>query len=138
VKRDGRVGVIMNKAEIGQGVTAAFATLVAEDLDVAVEAVDLAFADSHPEYRTSSRMYLTGGSTSPRGARNVLASTIAGIAGSSNCDVTSGALVGDRIEHDVFKDDALSWSSWRFATSCSWGSWRWGQQSRGAAGAQGT
>jgi len=48
------------------GASAAFATLVAEELDVAVEAVDLAFADSHPEYRTSSRMYLTGGSTSTK------------------------------------------------------------------------
>jgi isoquinoline 1-oxidoreductase beta subunit len=66
VKRDGRIGVTMNKAEIGQGVTAAFATLVAEELDVPVEAIDCTFADSLPEYKTSSFMHLTGGSTSTR------------------------------------------------------------------------
>jgi len=66
VKRDSRVGVAVNKAEIGQGVTAAFATLVAEELDVAVESIDLSFPDSRPEFKTSSGMYLTGGSTSTK------------------------------------------------------------------------
>jgi isoquinoline 1-oxidoreductase beta subunit len=66
VKRDGRIAVAINKAEIGQGVTVAFATLVAEELDVLVESIDYAFADSLPEYRTSTRMHLTGGSTSTK------------------------------------------------------------------------
>jgi len=66
VKRDGRIGLTINKAEIGQGVTAAFATLVAEELDVPIESIDYAFADSLPEFKTSSFMQLTGGSTSTK------------------------------------------------------------------------
>ena len=68
VKRDGRVGVFVNKAEFGQGVTAAYSTLVAEELDVPVDHIDFAFADSFPEYRTSFFMHLTGGSTSTKEA----------------------------------------------------------------------
>jgi len=68
VKRDGRVGLMINKAEIGQGITVAFATLVAEELDVAIESIDYAFADSFPEYRTSSLLQLTGGSASTKEA----------------------------------------------------------------------
>jgi isoquinoline 1-oxidoreductase subunit beta len=64
VKRDGRIGLIINKCEFGQGVTAAYSTLVAEELDVPVESVDFAFADSHPEYKTSFFIHQTGGSTS--------------------------------------------------------------------------
>lgn len=66
VKRDGRVGITMNKSEFGQGVTAAFATLVAEELDVPIESIDSAFAPSLPEYKTSTGMHLTGGSTSTK------------------------------------------------------------------------
>ena len=66
VKKNGRIGVIVNKAEIGQGVTAAFCTLVAEELDVPVESVDFVFADSLPEYRTMFLMHLTGGSMSTK------------------------------------------------------------------------
>jgi isoquinoline 1-oxidoreductase subunit beta len=62
----GRIAVAVNKAEMGQGVTTAFATLVAEELDVALDAVDVHFADSRPEYRTSFGMQQTGGSTSTK------------------------------------------------------------------------
>ncbi len=68
VKRDGRIGLAINKAEIGQGVTTAYSTLVAEELDVPVEAIDFYFADSFPEYRTSFLMHQTGGSTSTKEA----------------------------------------------------------------------
>lgn len=68
VKRDGRVAVAINKTEIGQGVSTAFSTLVAEELDVSLDAIDFHFADSFPEYRTSFNMHQTGGSTSTKEA----------------------------------------------------------------------
>lgn len=66
VKRDGRIDVAVNKTEIGQGVTTAYATLVAEELDIPVEQVDFHFADSKPEYRTSYTIHQTGGSSSTK------------------------------------------------------------------------
>ncbi|MEZ4360415.1 MAG: molybdopterin cofactor-binding domain-containing protein [Kofleriaceae bacterium] len=60
----GVVSLAVNKAEIGQGVTTGYATLVAEELDVPVESIDVHFADSFPEYRTSFGIQQTGGSTS--------------------------------------------------------------------------
>ena len=67
----GRIRLAVNKAEIGQGVTTGYATLVAEELEVEVDAIDFFFADSLPEYRTSGlegvpmfRLHATGGSTS--------------------------------------------------------------------------
>jgi CO/xanthine dehydrogenase Mo-binding subunit len=68
VKRDGRVALEVNKAEIGQGVTTGYATLVAEELDVPLDAIDIHLADSLPEYRTSFLMHQTGGSTSTKEA----------------------------------------------------------------------
>jgi isoquinoline 1-oxidoreductase subunit beta len=64
VMPDGRIALIVNKAEIGQGVTTAYATLAAEELGVPIDHVDPHYADSHPEMRTSFRLQITGGSTS--------------------------------------------------------------------------
>jgi isoquinoline 1-oxidoreductase beta subunit len=64
VMPDGRIALIVNKAEIGQGVTTAYCTLAAEELGVPMEHVDPHYADSHPEMRTSFRLQITGGSTS--------------------------------------------------------------------------
>ncbi len=66
VKHDGRVRLMVNKAEFGQGVTAMFATLAAEELDVPVESVECVFADSLPQFKTSNSMQLTGGSSSTK------------------------------------------------------------------------
>jgi CO/xanthine dehydrogenase Mo-binding subunit len=63
---DGRIALAINKAELGQGVSTAFATLVAEELDVATDAIDFHFADSLSQYRTSFMMHQTGGSTSTK------------------------------------------------------------------------
>lgn len=68
VKADGRIALIVNKAEIGQGVSTAYATLAAEEIGVPIEQVDVHFADSHPEMRTSFNMQITGGSTSTKEA----------------------------------------------------------------------
>lgn len=54
VRRDGRVVVEVDKAEIGQGVTTMYATLVAEELDVAVETIEAHYADALPVYRGGS------------------------------------------------------------------------------------
>jgi len=66
VMPDGRISLIVNKAEMGQGVTTAYATLAAEELGVPIDRVDVHYADSHPEMRTSFNMQLTGGSTSTK------------------------------------------------------------------------
>ncbi|MBX3154942.1 MAG: xanthine dehydrogenase family protein molybdopterin-binding subunit [Deltaproteobacteria bacterium] len=65
---DGRVRLTVNKAEMGQGVGTGYATLVAEELGVPLERIDVAWADSRPEYRTSFFMHQTGGSTSTKEA----------------------------------------------------------------------
>jgi isoquinoline 1-oxidoreductase/isoquinoline 1-oxidoreductase beta subunit len=66
VMPDGRIALIVNKAEIGQGVSTAYATLAAEELGVPIDRVDVHYADSHPEMRTSFNMQITGGSTSTK------------------------------------------------------------------------
>lgn len=68
VKKDGRIGLAINKCEFGQGVTVGYSTLVAEELDVPLESVDFYFADSLPEYKTSFMLHQTGGSTSAKEA----------------------------------------------------------------------
>ncbi len=60
----GRVALIVNKAEIGQGVSTGYATLVADELGVALDQVDVEYAGSNSAMRTSSNLQLTGGSTS--------------------------------------------------------------------------
>jgi isoquinoline 1-oxidoreductase subunit beta len=60
----GRIALIVNKAEIGQGVTTGYATLVAEELEVPIDHVDVHYADSATNLRVSNGMQITGGSTS--------------------------------------------------------------------------
>ncbi len=67
----GIVALAVHKAEIGQGVTTAYATLVAEELEVEPGDIDFHFADSLPEFRTTGvegvplfAIHATGGSTS--------------------------------------------------------------------------
>jgi len=51
--------------EMGQGVLTGLATLIAEELDVAPEDIDLAFAGAHPDYNNPDfNLQLTGGSSS--------------------------------------------------------------------------
>jgi isoquinoline 1-oxidoreductase subunit beta len=64
----GRVRLTVNKAELGQGVSTGYATLVAEEIEVPIDRIDIEFADSLPEYRTSFFMHQTGGSTSTKEA----------------------------------------------------------------------
>jgi len=64
VHATGRVSLIVNKAEIGQGVSTGYATLVAEELCVPIDHVDVHYAGSNKAMRTSANMQLTGGSTS--------------------------------------------------------------------------
>ena len=71
VKRDGRVALTVGKCEMGQGVATGYSTLVAEELEVGVDRIDVGFADSLPEFRVSGaegvpmfRIHATGGSTS--------------------------------------------------------------------------
>ncbi|MEY4579639.1 MAG: hypothetical protein RL701_4342, partial [Pseudomonadota bacterium] len=64
VKHDGRIGVEVDKTEFGQGITTAYCTLIAEDLDVDMACVDFHFAASQPQYRTYLNMQATGGSAS--------------------------------------------------------------------------
>ena len=71
VKPDGRVALTVGKCEMGQGVATGYSTLVAEELEVPVDRIDVGFADSLPEFRTSGaegvpmfRIHATGGSTS--------------------------------------------------------------------------
>src|ERR1700709_860965 len=64
VLANGRVALIVNKAEIGQGVSTGYATLVAEELGVPIDHVDVHYADSNKAMRTSSFLQITGGSTS--------------------------------------------------------------------------
>lgn len=64
IKPDGRVGLTVNKAEIGQGVTTVYTTIVAEELDVPMDHIDAAYADSHDEMRDTFGMQITGGSQS--------------------------------------------------------------------------
>lgn len=68
VMPDGRIALIVNKVEMGQGVTTAYATLVAEELGVPIDRIDVHYADSNPEMRTSFNMQITGGSTSTKEA----------------------------------------------------------------------
>jgi isoquinoline 1-oxidoreductase subunit beta len=102
----GRVALAINKAEIGQGVTTGYSTLVAEELDVELDAVDFHFADSWPQYRTSFGIHQTGGSTSTKegfvplrkaaaAAREMLVAAAATAWGvkPSECTTTGGKVV---------------------------------------------
>ena len=110
IKPDGRVGLTVNKAEIGQGVTTAYATIVGEELDVPIDHIDTAYADSHEEMRDTFGMQITGGSQSTAqgfgalrhgaaAAREMLVGAAAqqwGVAAAS-CSVKDGRVVsGDK------------------------------------------
>ncbi|MFT3697086.1 MAG: molybdopterin-dependent oxidoreductase [Kofleriaceae bacterium] len=60
----GHIRLIVNKAEIGQGVSTGYSTLVAEELGVPIDHVEVQFASSNRAMRGSANMQLTGGSTS--------------------------------------------------------------------------
>ena len=60
---DDRVLFALNKSEIGQGIMTGFAQLVAEELEVPVEKLELYFADGADKYN-SVDMQTTGGSAS--------------------------------------------------------------------------
>lgn len=64
VLASGRIALIVNKAELGQGVTTGYATLVAEELNVPIDHVDVHYASSNSEMRTNMSMQLTASSTS--------------------------------------------------------------------------
>jgi len=65
---DGRVTVIVNKAEMGQGVCTSLAMLLAEELDADWSRVGFEFAPATPEYVDPNfGMQMTGGSSSVKG-----------------------------------------------------------------------
>ncbi len=65
---DGRVTVIINKAEMGQGVTTSLSMLVAEELDADWSRVGFEFAPVDPVYaHPGFGIQMTGGSTSVAG-----------------------------------------------------------------------
>ncbi|GMR13728.1 MAG: xanthine dehydrogenase family protein molybdopterin-binding subunit [Gemmatimonadota bacterium] len=65
IDEDGAVTIMVNKSEMGQGITTALPQLLAEELEVPLERVDFAFAPAHPAYRMPPMgMQLTAGSTS--------------------------------------------------------------------------
>ena len=59
IERDGRIGFVIDRAEIGQGVTTALAQLLAEELEVDPKDVEISFADA-------DHMQMVGGSSSVR------------------------------------------------------------------------
>jgi isoquinoline 1-oxidoreductase beta subunit len=63
VTTDGRVRLQLPRAEVGQGITTATAMLVAEELDMPLENVDVTLSDARPELLFNQ---LTGGSNTIR------------------------------------------------------------------------
>ncbi|MCW2494683.1 molybdopterin cofactor-binding domain-containing protein [Jatrophihabitans sp.] len=85
VNTDGTASFAMPRAEVGQGITTAIAMLIAEEIDLPLEKVDVTLADARPELVWNQ---LTGGSNTIRslytpvriaaaGARSRLISTAA-------------------------------------------------------------
>ncbi len=73
VNADSRVMVVVDRSEMGQGISTALPQLVAEELGVSLDAVDFRFAPAHPAYRHPDfGMQMTGGSTSVPGAWRTL------------------------------------------------------------------
>jgi isoquinoline 1-oxidoreductase subunit beta len=60
----GRVALIVNKAEIGQGVSTGYATMVADEIGAPLDHVDVEFAGANKAMRGSGNLQITGGSTS--------------------------------------------------------------------------
>ncbi|KQS67061.1 isoquinoline 1-oxidoreductase [Modestobacter sp. Leaf380] len=63
VDEAGRVGLALPRAEVGQGITTAVGMLLADELDVPLDRVDVTLADSRPELLFNQ---LTGGSNTIR------------------------------------------------------------------------
>ncbi|MGY1832109.1 molybdopterin cofactor-binding domain-containing protein [Geodermatophilus sp. SYSU D01180] len=63
VDEQGRVGLALPRAEVGQGITTAVAMLLADELDVPLDRVDVTLADARPELVFNQ---LTGGSNTMR------------------------------------------------------------------------
>jgi CO/xanthine dehydrogenase Mo-binding subunit len=59
----GRVALVVNKAEIGQGVSTGYATMVADEIGVPLDHVDVHFAGSNKAMQKNG-LQITGGSTS--------------------------------------------------------------------------
>lgn len=69
IGRDGVVTLVMHKVEMGQGTYTAIPQLIAEELDVSLDAVKLEHAPPDPRYAEPLiGAQITGGSTSIRGA----------------------------------------------------------------------
>ena len=69
VHRNGKVTVIIDRSEMGQGVITGLAMLVAEELEIELDQVRAAFAPAAPAYiNPIIGEQLTGGSTSIRGS----------------------------------------------------------------------
>jgi len=69
VKPDGTVVLTVSKAEMGQGVTTGYATLVAEELGMDPLALAITHAEPHPDYGDpENKIMVTGGSSSLKGA----------------------------------------------------------------------
>lgn len=65
IDEDGTITFVIDKSEMGQGITTALPQLIAEELEVGLESISLAFAPAHPAYRSPMMgMQMTGGSTS--------------------------------------------------------------------------
>lgn len=63
MRTDGTAYFAVPRAEVGQGITTAFAMIVAEELDLPIDKVEIALADARPELLMNQ---LTGGSNSMR------------------------------------------------------------------------
>ncbi len=70
IDTEGLVTVLIDRAEMGQGISTGLAMLVAEELDARWDAMRVAFAPAHPDYANPllRGMQATGGSTSMRAA----------------------------------------------------------------------
>ena len=62
---ENRVRFYCPRDEMGQGISTGLATLIAEELDVAPQRIEVAFAGAHPDYNNPDfGVQITGGSTS--------------------------------------------------------------------------
>lgn len=70
---DNRVLFLMHKAEMGQGVYTGLSTIVAEELDLSPDRLEVHFAPVHPDFRDPMfHLMVTGGSTSVSGSFDLL------------------------------------------------------------------
>ncbi len=88
VNEDGTVSFALPRAEVGQGITTAVAMLIAEEMDVALDKVDISLADARPELVWNQ---LTGGSNTMHSVY-VPVRTAAAIARGALLDAAAGFL----------------------------------------------